>query len=123
MSQKESHLKDAQRIAKIGSWEYNLVTKTLSLSDEIYRILGVRLSTNIGWEDFLNYIDDNDYNKVVTILDNAIKNGSQFDLRYTIKLNNDKKIHIQTTGKVRKKQDGSAKITAVSMDISSEIKY
>ncbi|MCK4874279.1 MAG: EAL domain-containing protein [Sulfurimonas sp.] len=123
MSQKESHLKDAQRIAKIGSWEYNLVTKTLSLSDEIYRILGVRLSTNIGWEDFLNYIDNNDYNKVVTILDNAIKNGSQFDLRYTIKLNNDKKIHIQTTGKVRKKQDGSAKITAVSMDISSEIKY
>jgi len=122
VSQKEAHLKDAQRIAKVGSWEYNLVTKKLSLSDEIYRILGVKLSTNIKWEDFLNYIDENDYNKVVSILDNAIKNGSKFNLKYALKLENNKKIYIQTRGKVRKKKDGSAKITAVSMNISADIK-
>ncbi|MCF6310437.1 MAG: EAL domain-containing protein [Sulfurimonas sp.] len=122
ISKKEAHLKDAQRIAKIGSWEYNLVTKTLSLSDEVYRTLGIKLSTNMEWEDFLNYIDDNDYNKVLAVLDDAIKYGSTFDLKYALKLKKNKKVYVQTSGKVRKKQDGSAKITAVSMDISSDIK-
>jgi hypothetical protein len=84
ISKKEAHLKDAQRIAKIGSWEYNLVTKTLSLSDEVYRTLGIKSSTAMEWEDFLNYIDNNDYNRVLAVLDNAIKNGSTFDLKYAL---------------------------------------
>ncbi|MDQ1244845.1 MAG: hypothetical protein QG565_1185 [Campylobacterota bacterium] len=118
---KAAHLKDAQRIAKVGSWEYNIVTKCLTISDEIYRILGIKHSTQIHWDDFLNFTDDCDYPKVVAILEDAIKNGSQFNMKYALKLSNDKKIYVQTSGKVRKKQDGSARITAVSMDISNEI--
>ena len=34
----EERLKEAERIAKIGHWELNLVTNTLYWSDEIYRI-------------------------------------------------------------------------------------
>lgn len=122
VSQKESHLKDAQRIAKVGSWEYNLITKTLSLSDEIYRMLGVKQTTNIEWEDFMGYTGENDYAKVMSILDTAVNHGSNFDIKYSLKLKNNKKIYVQTSGKVRKKQDGSAKITAVSMDITKEMK-
>lgn len=118
---KAAHLKDAQRIAKVGSWEYNIVTKSFTISDEIYRILGLKHSTQVHWEDFLNFTDDCDYPKVVAILEDAIKNGSQFNMKYALKLSNDKKIYVETSGKVRKKQDGSAKITAVSMDISNEI--
>lgn len=34
------HLKQAQRIAKIGSWEWNLHHNKVILSDELYKILG-----------------------------------------------------------------------------------
>ena len=122
ISQKESHLKNAQRIAKVGSWEYNLLTKKLTLSDEIYRILGIKQNINIEYEDFLNFIDAKDYERVVATLDDAIKNGSSFNIQYTITINCNKNIHVQTRGKVRKKQNGLAKITAVTMDISSDIK-
>ncbi|MCF6340233.1 MAG: GGDEF domain-containing protein [Sulfurimonas sp.] len=122
ISQKESHLKHAQRIAKIGSWEYDLITKKLTLSDEIYRILGIKQDVNIEYNDFLNFINDKDYEKVVTILDDAIKNGSSFNIQYMITINCNKNIHVQTKGKVRKKQRGLAKITAVTMDISSDVK-
>jgi len=121
VAQKEAHLKAAQRIAKVGSWEYNIVNSSLSLSDEVYRILGIKLSTKIEWKDFLKYTDENDYAKVTAILDTAIKNGSKFKMKYTLKLKNNKKIYVQTSGKVRKKQDGSAKITAITMDITKEI--
>lgn len=35
------HLKQAQRIAKIGSWEWNLKYDTISLSDELYHMVGL----------------------------------------------------------------------------------
>ena len=54
--QKEAHLREAQRIAKVGSWEYNVVDKALLLSDEVYRILGVKFGTVIKWDDFLKFI-------------------------------------------------------------------
>ncbi|WP_321210939.1 histidine kinase dimerization/phosphoacceptor domain -containing protein [Methanothermobacter sp. DP] len=40
----ESHwqLKEAQRIGKIGSWQWNFESETLSCSDEALRILGIR---------------------------------------------------------------------------------
>ena len=52
--QKESHLKEAQRIANVGSWEYNVIEDKLLLSDEIYRLLGINLNSTINWDKFLS---------------------------------------------------------------------
>ena len=35
------HLKQAQRIAKIGSWEWNMKYDTITLSDELYHMVGL----------------------------------------------------------------------------------
>jgi len=37
----EARLKEAQRIAQIGNWELNLITSTLSWSDEVFRIFEI----------------------------------------------------------------------------------
>jgi diguanylate cyclase (GGDEF)-like protein len=118
---KEAHLREAQRIAKVGSWEYSVIEKSLHLSDEIYRILGIKLNTPISWDDFLGYISKDEYSKVTQTINHALKNGSIFDLKYTLNLPSKNKIHVQTKGKVRKKENGSIKITAVTMDITKEI--
>ncbi len=122
ISQKEIHLKDAQRMAKVGSWEYNIIDNTLLLSDEVYRMLGVKFGTHIGWNDFLNFISKDDYTRVIKIMNNAIENGSRFNVKYALTLKNDRQIHVQTRAKVRKKQGGNMKITAVSMNITNDIK-
>ncbi len=122
LSQKETHLKEAQRIANVGSWEYNVVDEFLHLSDEVYRILGVKFGTTIKWNDFLNFISKDDYERVIKIFDNAIKNGSKFNIRYALLLQNKAQIHVQTRGKVRKKQSGQIRITAVTMDITNDVK-
>ncbi|MFT7004893.1 MAG: hypothetical protein ACJAWW_002259, partial [Sulfurimonas sp.] len=54
--QQQNHLNEAQRIAKVGSWEYDLISKKLLLSNEVYRILRIKLGTLITWKDFLNFI-------------------------------------------------------------------
>ncbi len=120
--QSQIHLKDAQRMAKVGSWDYNFEDKSLILSDEYYRILGIKLHTILTWQDFLSLICKDDYMRVYKEIQNAIRRGSQFDLEYAVILHNGKKIYIKSNGKVRKKQNGSMRITGVSMDITNDIK-
>jgi len=121
LSQNQLHLKDAQRIANIGSWEYDITKDSLMLSDEVYRIYGLKKSVVLDWRTFNEFITDGHKEYIDSVLQNAIKNGSVFDIKYEINVKN-KIIDIHTRGKVRKKANGNVKITAVSMDISEETK-
>lgn len=122
LSTKEVHLRDAQRIANVGSWEYNIVEDILILSDEVYRILGTKLSSHLTFNTFLDYITLDDKARVKMILENAIKKGSRFNIKYKLIKQNSKVIHVRTRGKVRKKLTGEIKLTAVTIDITKEIK-
>jgi len=122
ISEQQKHLKNAQRMAHVGSWEYNLITKELSLSDEMYRMLNTKLNTQISWDDFLGFISQKDDAYIRSVLSRAVENGSTFNIKYTLNLKNGQQIDIHTEGKVRKKADGSSKMTSVSRDITQEIK-
>ena len=117
----QAHLKDAQRMAKVGSLEYDIASDSLVLSDEYYRILGINLHTQFSWADFLSLIAKDDYKRVTKVFNDAIANGSQFDMTYKLALEDNKTIYIETRGKVRSKKNGFHKLTAVSMDISQDV--
>jgi len=40
LRQRDTHLKAAQRIARLGSWEFDPQTQTITWSDEVFRIFG-----------------------------------------------------------------------------------
>jgi len=117
----QGHLKDAQRMAKVGSLEYNIVTHELSLSDEYYRILGMKQSVKFTWNDFLNLISTDDLQRIKDIINDSIIKGSKFSIKYKLSLANNRDIYILTKGKVRKKKDTDTKITAISMDITNDV--
>jgi len=119
---KEAHLKDAQRMAKVGSFDYDVINNTLHLSDEYYRILGIKLNTPLSWEEFLNFISTDDSQRILHDLKYALKNGSRFNITCSIFVKNNEERYIQTKGKVRKKANGSVKLTAVSLDITNDVK-
>lgn len=60
-------------------------------------MLGLKHSTQVEWEDFLNLTEYGNYPKVIAILETAIKNGSKFYMKYALKLASNKKIYIQTS--------------------------
>jgi len=117
----QAHLKIAQRMAKVGSVELDLQTNKLVLSDEYYRILQLRKNTQLTWKEFLKIVSPKDYRYCKNSIFYALRHGSKFELKYSILLKDNKELHIQTKGKVRKKQDGSTKITAISMDITEDV--
>lgn len=120
LSQQQQHLKDAQRIASVGSWVYDVTKDTLILSDEVFRILGMKKNDNITLDKYLNLISEDDREDVISIINDAIKNGSTFNIKYKIDIENDKKVYVRTKGKVRKKSGGEVKLTAVTLDITKD---
>ncbi len=119
--QRESHLNDAQRMAHVGSWEYLVNENEFKMSRELLRILGINAKKyHSTWGKFLNFIHKEDREYIENSFRQASEKGSQFNLKYRCVKSNGDMVHIHTQGKVRKKNDGTQKITGVSMDITEQ---
>jgi PAS domain-containing protein len=100
LKESESGLAEAQRMAHIGNWDWNIGTNGLYWSDEIYRIFG-RNPQEFGatYEAFLSYVhpDDRDYvnNKVIKAL-----SGKPFSMDHRIILANEEERLIHEQGEV-----------------------
>jgi PAS domain S-box-containing protein len=84
LKESEKGLEDAQKMAHIGNWEWDIVNDKSCWSDETYRILGLSpKELKPAYDVFLSYIhpDDRDY------VDNAVKqalNGKPFNIDFRI---------------------------------------
>ncbi|RXA17846.1 PAS domain S-box protein, partial [Methanosarcina sp. MSH10X1] len=84
LKENEKGLAEAQRMARLGNWDWNIVTNELYWSDEIYRIFG-RLPQEFEatYDAFLDYIHPEDREYV----DNAVKealNGKPYSIDHRI---------------------------------------
>ncbi len=61
LMESEARLKEAQRIAHVGSWDFDVLANKLNWSEEMYRLYGVSLETYpITFDLFLNQIHPED---------------------------------------------------------------
>lgn len=73
----EASLKRSQEIAHLGSWELDLRTNTLSWSDEIFRIFGLKPQEfKATYEAFLDAIHPQDRTLVDDAYTGSLKNGN-----------------------------------------------
>jgi PAS domain S-box-containing protein len=81
----ERNLAEAQRIAHIGSWEWNLATDTAQRSEETHRIFGVALGAiPVTNEAFLAFVHPDDRARVQASERAAIRGGGRHGLDYRI---------------------------------------
>ena len=82
----EAHLADAQRIGRIGSWEWHLVSGEVWWSDELYRLLGVEKDAfHPSLESFLELVVPEDRQSIRDYLNLALEDGETFVISYRIK--------------------------------------
>ena len=82
-------LKEAQRIAKMGHWELDLLSNTLSWSDEIYRIFGLTPQEfKASYEAFLDTIHPDDREFVDKAYTESVKKKKPYNIEHRIVLKN-----------------------------------
>jgi PAS domain S-box-containing protein len=86
-------LADAQRIAQIGSWEWDLETDELTVSDELCRLFGLPPGTKLTMaQGVAESIHPADLERVTTSLERLRRDPSPFELEHRI---------VRTDGEVR----------------------
>jgi PAS domain S-box-containing protein len=83
----KSRLVEAQRLAHLGNWDWDIVNNTIWLSDESYKIYGIEPGKFDGtYESLCNMVHPEDRQRVKDATYDAIKNCKSFDSEYRILL-------------------------------------
>ncbi len=92
-------LAEAQRLAHIGSWELDLMTRELRWSDEIFRIFEVD-ATQFGatYEAFLKTIHPDDRESVRAAFQDALAGHYPYEVTYRLRLPDGRIKHVQERG-------------------------
>ena len=79
----ESRLNEAQRMAKIGSFEWDIENDSQWWSEERYRMVGQRPETfKPSRESFLQTVHPEDQQRVAQIMDGALTAGGSYSMEY-----------------------------------------
>jgi len=82
----EGRLAEAQRLARLGSWEISGQRRHMVWSDELYRMLGVERGTRVALDDFLAAVHPGDRQKVRDMLRLSSDPGSVLELEHRLRL-------------------------------------
>jgi signal transduction histidine kinase/integral membrane sensor domain MASE1 len=79
-----NRLLEAQRVAHIGSWEWDLTTDTIWWSDELYRIYGLDPASPFSYETYLQRIHPDDRAMVQAEVQRAGVTGEPFGFDHRV---------------------------------------
>ena len=81
----EANLAEAQRLAHLGSWEWDLVTGELSWSDEVFRIYGLESGAFVpDLERFMDAVHPQDREALNRAIDQALHGGKPYELEHRV---------------------------------------
>ncbi len=118
-------LTQAQKIAKLGSWYWDVQKKSFACSDEIYRIIGIEkiqlAKKSPKW--FTNFIPEFEREKVLQSFISSLRNEEPLDIEFPIITKHKKRkiihsqsqVYIDKTGKLER-------VIGTLLDISERIR-
>lgn len=78
-------LTEAQRLAHIGNWEWDIINNKIIWSDELFRIFGLTPQTfEASYENYLLYIHPDDKDRVNKIVQEAYSNHQPYSFYHRI---------------------------------------
>ena len=86
LRQSRATLALAQRIARLGNWEWDVVADVLTWSEEVYRIYGVDPSFTPTHEGFLRAVHPDDRENLIKVVNDALYNKKPYSLDHRIVL-------------------------------------
>ncbi len=103
----EAHLAEAQRIAKIGSWEMNIPSDTIKWSDQIDEIFGVaRSEPGSAYRALNEFVHPADRGRFQAALQAALGGRERLDIEYRIILPDGREKVVHALADLKVDEDG-----------------
>jgi diguanylate cyclase (GGDEF)-like protein/PAS domain S-box-containing protein len=81
----EARLAEAQRLARLGGWEWDVQTDEISWSDEVYRIYGLAPQSVVpSFQRFMEVVHPDDRRLIEGVIDGALNAQRPYDLEHRI---------------------------------------
>jgi len=115
-------LAEAQRIGRMGSYDWDIVSDTNTWSDELYRIYGTEpQSFNASYERFLEFIHPDDRARVVAIHQHAYDTGEPYQMEERIVRPDGEERVLVSWGEVVADEAGTpARMRGICLDVTDE---
>jgi len=115
----QGRLAEAQRIARLGSWEWDVRANFVSWSDELYRIFGRNKATfGASYEAYLECIDPDDRARLDTVIRRAAADRDGFQHVHRI-VSDGATRYLESRGTVQLAADGSvARMIGTAQDVT-----
>lgn len=118
----QARLAEAQRIGKMGSWEWNIATNDLVWSDEIYRIFDFDRATAPSFPDYLARIHPDDLQRLQREIQAAMFDGVPYDTCHRIVRPDGSVRVLQAQGEVESGPSGQpARMFGICYDITERV--
>lgn len=114
-------LQQAQRIAHIGSWEFDVLTQTVTWSDEMLRILGIDPVAKplLSFADHLQYIYPDDLELWLNTIERALAEGKSYEIDYRINRHDGELRYVNGRGEVLLSEYGHVlRLFVTTLDIT-----
>ncbi len=120
ISRSEANLKEAQRVAQLGNWQFDLVTGEVEWSEETLRIYGYTTDNkHAAFDDIFMRQSIKDRNFFIRTIYKAIKKGESYRYDTQITTPEGHKKHVQIIGKPALDAQGKVhKLYGTVMDIT-----
>jgi diguanylate cyclase (GGDEF)-like protein/PAS domain S-box-containing protein len=107
VAQRTASLTQAQRIAHLGNWEWDIASDTLRWSDEIYRIFGLAPQQfGASYEAFLNAVHPEDRQLVEDSVREALAGRPRYSIEHRILQPDGTLRHVHEQAEVIRGKDG-----------------
>jgi PAS domain S-box-containing protein len=104
----ESLLSEAQRIAQIGSWEWDVRTDSVTWSDELYRIYGLIPAEYVpSYQGYLDRIHPYDREKASVSIQQTLTTGEPFADNRRIVHPDGEILWVHATGQIERDEQGA----------------
>ncbi|MDO9308679.1 MAG: EAL domain-containing protein [Deltaproteobacteria bacterium] len=121
----EARLARAQKIARMGSWEWNIVSGEIYWSDELYNIFGLKPGEprEISMEWIYSVVSPLDLPAFKKAMLNSVKTGQPLNINYRIISKDYGEIVVSSQGEVECDESGRAcLLSGTTLDITARIR-
>jgi PAS domain S-box-containing protein len=118
----ENLLNDAQKIAKIGSWEFNLKSKKLLWSNELYAIFEIENKHNPNlYQEYISRFSPEDFDLLQSKINHLLETKKPYEIEHKIILPNNRFKWVFGTGIPVVNEDGKViSIKGIAQDITEK---